>query len=193
MSLYPNNTSRFGPIGNPLVDGLNSMVEQVNATRGIVFGPAFDVQYLQDGMLVNLDQGRFSDLPREVVRAKVTAWEALTGEDTRWKYTMQEIGLTLDLFSAPEATAKTGAQANQFTAYNWREINNVAQGTGTQGNSIDESATDYAGTSMTIQPVGGGTGGTPGNEVVIECERYATDDGKVVWMFDYENAVDGAC
>lgn len=192
-SLDPIPSDVFSPAGSPLADKLTNISNLSNSLREIAWSEAFLVRRLANGMAVDLNPDFFRKLVQGKKRlAKVSAWELIGSNDSRWRYTMKEVRL-----SGQEnnllAFAPTGENEVQFVAFNLTEINNVPLGDGTQGNSVDDSGTDFAATAMTLQPVGGGTGGVPGNEVIVECTERRTSDGVVVYTFEYQNAVDGEC
>lgn len=192
MSILPEPSRPFGPIGGSLPDRLNSLVDLSNSLRNIAFGPEFQTIQLPTGLAVNISRGAFVDKVKRTIMAKVTAWVLQDGKDSKWIYTMKAV-TPLGGINSFNVFTLTGEEEFQFKAFNLTEANNVALGTGTQGNSIDDSATDFAATSMALVPVGGGSGGVPGNQVVVDCTERRTADGVVLYTFSYENSVDGAC
>jgi len=120
--------------------------------------------------------------------ARITGRALVSGANTRWRYAWTEVKLDSD--TTTDLT-RTGTTDTDY-ALNLREMNNVEQGTGMQGNSVDDSGDAYP-SNFSIQPVGGGTGGTPGNEVVVLMSQVRDAGGVRRYVFEYENADDGTC
>ena len=125
--------------------------------------------------------------------ARITGWATLGATGARWKYAWELITLDGDDDSLITGDlARSGTTGSDY-ALNITELNNVTQGSGTQGNSVDDSAADYSGTGFSIQPVGGGSGGTPDNQVPVVMHVLRDANGNRRYVFEYQNADDGAC
>lgn len=122
--------------------------------------------------------------------ARIDAWATLGATGTRWKYGFTEMDINASDADIVLAGGRVETTSGNY-ALNITEINNVTAGTGTQGNSIDESNTDIP-SGVSLQPVGGGSGGTPGNTVIVFMCEMATAGG-TRYLFEYNNNPDGDC
>jgi len=117
---------------------------------------------------------------------------SLGATGARWKYAWELITLDGDDDSLITGDlARSGTTGSDY-ALNITELNNVTQGTGTQGNSVDDSGADYP-SSFSIKPVGGGSGGTPDIQVPVFMRVQRDVNGNRRYVFEYQNADDGSC
>ena len=134
---------------------------------------------------------RFSPVGGRMFLARITEWEAIDGNANRWRYAWEEITIDKDDAAQLRDSNKHGTLTTDY-ALNLVELNNT-DADGPQGNSVDTSGqlfTDNA--LLELQPVGGGTGGTPDVEVVVFMTVIETGGAKR-FVFQYENAIDGEC
>ena len=122
--------------------------------------------------------------------ARLTGW-AQWGTVARWKYAWEECVISATGEDLPVTGGWTGSTTTDF-ALNLREINNVAQRTGTQGNSVNGAGADYP-PGFNLQPIGGGTGGVPANPVVVWLTPTFDAAGNRIFVFDPDNSDDGTC
>ncbi len=120
--------------------------------------------------------------------ARITGWSAII-PNARWRYAWEELLLETDN-DFPYGGGLTGTTTD-FYALNLREMNNITHHTGTQGNSINQLP-PYP-TNFHLLPVGGGTGGVVGNQVVVLMRIIVDTLGVGRPVFEYENADFGSC
>lgn len=124
--------------------------------------------------------------------ARIYAWEAVAGNANRWRYAWEEVVIDSEDHDQLSPTGRKGTIAKDY-AINLVELNNT-DADGPQGNSVDTSGqlfTDNA--TLEVMPVGGGENGTPGVEPVVLMVGVNAAGGKQVYVFQYENAIDGEC
>lgn len=119
--------------------------------------------------------------------ARITGWVA-TIANARWRYSWEEI--LLDADADLLITGKSGTTTTNY-AINLIEVNNIAAHTGTQGNSINQVAPYPA--NFQLLPVGGGTGGTVANQVVVMMYMITDGSRNARPVFQYQNADFGSC
>ena len=125
---------------------------------------------------------------RNTFLAVITGSSAISGADTRWRYAWSKIQLSSDDDSViTGGLAQSGTTTSDY-ALNLTELNNIAQGSGGQGNSVDDSGADYP-TGFSLQPVGG----ADGVQVCVIMFVVTDADGAKRYVFQYENADDGTC
>lgn len=121
--------------------------------------------------------------------AKITGWQVFGSNENRWKYAWAEVGVAYD-DSVSQVDLRVGTTTDRY-ALNLCELSN-SSAAGTQGNSVDTSGTDFP-EGFSLRPVGGGSGGTPGSQVVVMMTLVPGPGGNPRPVFQYENAVDGTC
>jgi len=132
------------------------------------------------------------------VRIWITEWFQISGVN-RWRYGGEEIWLTsgTDTYVAKPGGLKFAANDtinNPPLPYllNVREGSNGAQGSGWQGNSVNDSGQDYP-PGFAMQPIGGGSGGVVGIKVPVTAFAKMDSLGIVRWEFEATNSDDGTC
>lgn len=128
--------------------------------------------------------------PTDVILAEIQGRAQIEPGIPRWRYAWQQVRYLDDL--TVERTGMAGTTDENY-ALNNTETYNVATGTGTQGNSVDESGADFP-AGFTLQPVGGAAM----RPVVVTLTRRQlyNEEGRAVgqvWTFDYPSSHDGAC
>ncbi len=119
--------------------------------------------------------------------ARITA-SAVQGSVMRWRYAHEEVAITKEGVVTVVTHGRSGTTAAQW-AINLVETYNLADATGTQGNSVDETGADFP-TGFDLKPVGG----LEGVQVIVLMHELACgSDGHMVYAFTYENAHDGVC
>ena len=122
------------------------------------------------------------------ILARITG-SAQVGTARRWKYAWNEVRIGDDFGLVDVEGGLSGTTSTNF-ALNVIELLNVADGAGTQGNSVKENRTDFP-AGFNLQPVGG----EDGVDVIVELRPYLTagESPVLLWLFSYENAHDGVC
>lgn len=123
------------------------------------------------------------------ILAEITGWVALGTSGRRWKYAWQEVQISSTDTAVVKQNGRVGTLAAGY-ALNLRELRNSSSGT--QGNSIDMSRAYYP-TNFALQPIGGGSAGSPAIRVVLWVWPWTRADGATCYLCEYENAVDGSC
>lgn len=114
---------------------------------------------------------------RDTIPAKITFYGVVTA-GLKWKYEWQEVRFTASTTSiATKVNGLDKAQAG--FAYNWNELANAANFWAPLGNPANIPA------GFALQPIAIGT------PVLLFPVRDTT--GKVFWVFDKVNAIDGEC
>lgn len=178
------------PTGDRLVGGASGNLNRASVAFNRLNGE-WD-QTAKDSLLVTLLNARpFS--------CKITKWTVFTSpvsNQNRWHYDGTEVRIDENDDDVAVETAKrtfefdNSAENNGIYLINRNEINNTDTD-GVQGNSVDN--TDTATATITYQPVGGGTGGTPDNEPIVTVFPELGADGRIRYFFDYQNAVLPEC
>jgi len=179
----PSRWRRGAPI---LASRLQQLADGI--VQRMVGGPRIRVSRVGTRVVIQADdQGRGPD----TFLASVTGWALVPGANTRWRYAWAEVRL-----QNGEVSVKSGGRSGTTTsgyALNLTELTNVTQGAGTQGNSVDDSGAAYP-SNFSIQPVGGGTGGVTGCNVVVRMSAVRDHGtGGKQYVFEYQNADDGTC
>lgn len=132
--------------------------------------------------------------------ARVTGWSPLGTSESRWLYSLRRIGISVsyelvDLDASDFATLPTPPDDAGDPAINVRELTNINQGTGVQGDGInqlsDENNTYPSG--FQLEPLGSGADGVPANSVVVVYWRGCLTNGQPVWMCCEPNPHNGTC
>ena len=161
----------------------NDMRALANRLRNISGGRGIVVTQTTNGTVIALSSEVYRQLTQSVrFLARITGATA-TSIDTRWTYAFEEVVLDSNGNDSLATDGYTGTGA-----INLREINNVTQGSGVQGNSVDDSGDDYP-AGFSLKPVGQ----DGDNKVVVVMTRESKPDGTVMYYFEYENADDGPC
>lgn len=147
-----------------------------------------------------------SQAPTSKIFAKITGWEIITTDIPKWRYAGSQVALQDDDTWVVIDTADSGLEWTLPAQpppdpvpppnylINITEANNITQNplTGTQGNSVDQSRASYP-APFTVQPVGGGSAGVPGNEVIVTVFTTIDSAKNTRWVFEYVNSDDGLC
>jgi hypothetical protein len=132
--------------------------------------------------------------------AMVTGWQLIGSSDSRWLYSLRRVGIdtnynVVELDGEDFATLPNLPESAGDPAINIRELTNIAQRTGVQGDSVNQADDDdnsYP-EGFSLSPIGGGTEGVPDNQAIVEYWRGINTDGSPVWIFDEVNAHNGVC
>lgn len=128
--------------------------------------------------------------PPKPLLMRITGWAAFNGNQHRWRYAWTEV--YLDTSDADQNREFRSGTTSNFYALNLCEVNNVNSPNQVQGNSIDLGGSDFP-SGFSLMPVGGGTGGTPDNQVIVIGHMIPDGANGLRPVFQYENAVDGTC
>jgi hypothetical protein len=123
--------------------------------------------------------------------SSIRGWEALPTV-ARWKYAHQEVEIDPADGLVDVSGGESGTTTEDY-ALNLQEFNNIAPRTGTQGTSVNETRPDYLDTSFNLMPVGGGSAGTPANQVLVWMTKWFRNDDTSVYLFKDPSAHDGDC
>lgn len=121
------------------------------------------------------------------ILARLTGWAV--DSDNKWVHSWTQVELDSSGDDYVVSGGLSGTTTSNF-ARNLLEVNNTASGV--QGNSVNNAGADYP-AGFSLQPIGGGTGGVPGNTVVVWLRNIVTKEGGRAWVFDTPNADDGTC
>lgn len=158
--------------------------------RRITAGMGIRVDEGDQGAVVSSIEGKGWDVQPQVIPARIVGWQQI-GSLRRWRYSWEPVALNASDDDVTLDTYILGTFSNLY-ALNWYEVNNLVNHGGTQGNSINETASGFP-AGFQLQPVGGGTGGIPANQVIVPLQPYSRLDGETVMMFWYVNAEQGPC
>lgn len=130
----------------------------------------------------------FERLVDSRILARITG-SAQVGTARQWRYAWNEVRIGDDFGLVDVEGGLSGTTSTNF-ALNVIELLNVADGAGTQGNSVKEDRADFP-DGFDLQPVGG----SDGVDVIVELRPYLTagESPVLLWLFSYENAHDGVC
>ena len=104
--------------------------------------------------------------------ARVTGWELIAGTDSRWKYSLRRIVIgDSPTFAVVDAEDADFAVIATDPAINILELTNIAQRTGVQGDSVDQTGTYPA--PFLLSPLGAGVNGTPAGDHERRHRRLA--------------------
>ena len=168
MREYPKITQGLGKFTPDLFERLMEMLEAFESSNG--------------GGKKNpsLDATRPSVGARVFV-AKIDSSTALSGESNRWEYDFTE-QIAQDFSSGSKNynfTDKTGGVSDK--AFNIMETNNTAS---SMKPGVDLSAADFP-SGMSVQPIA--------DDSLVFVRSYRDDQGKTLYLFQADNAIDGSC
>lgn len=128
------------------------------------------------------------------ILAKVTASTLMSGQTTRWVYTITQVNIAITASSgtptATTVTARTTGPIVDAKAINLAEIANTSDA----AFGVDLTGDDYP-AGFAAQPIGGGSG--DGSHAVDEIVRVAgsikASDDSVIYYIERMGAHDGTC
>ena len=133
--------------------------------------------------------------PHRGVFARITASEPIGSTGAQWRYTITQVGVTVEIADGIIIGIGVADTPNGFVdapAVNVAEISNTASYAG----DVDRNGDDYPG-GFAPRPVGGGDAGSTdhvANSIVLIVGQVLGDDGEtLVRLFRQVTVHDGTC